>query len=394
MKKITKIYSIFLIFIFLINSVYAININIEPTNVNFDNVLSSGRSEKTILIYTDSEAPIKVSTSIRGELKDWIKITSQTDFSTSKNLPLKLKLLVNPTSNIENKVYNGELIINILNQETPKISTYIGDNTIFIPISLQISNQEIKKVDVKNIIIRDIEEDKPFDVQSTITNLGNKESKIEIEIEIEIENSQGLVDSLLLNYIVIESEDDQIFSDNIDMDLGIGDYIAKIKVTSNEVTIREYNKNFKVLESGSLLKKINLVKVVNDERIHIGDYIRANIYLENVGEVSTFSKFKGKVYLGNSLIQEIESNEIYISIGEVKYVFTEFTPSSIGEYKIVGQIFYEDTATDEKEFTVKVVPESELLEPTPLATQWIIIALLGIVALFIYFRRKTNMKNG
>jgi len=386
MKKITRLMLVFMLSVLLIKIAYAVNVNVEPTSIGFDNILIEGMSEKTLTIYTDSESPIFVSAYITGDIKNWVRLSSSTEFGASKSLPLIIKLTISPPKGIENKAYTGNLMLEVLNEEAPRINTYIGDNVFSIPIDVQVSSVGVNKINVKDLLISDTEVNRPLDIKTTIVNEGNVEAKQDIEVE--IISPEGITDTIRLSYVAPPSEDEQTFNDNINVNLKQGEYQAKINVILDNVVIDEITRNFMVLGPGSLIKKINLIEIRNNDKAHINDKVKINAYFKNVGEVTTFAEFKGKIYSENNLVQNIESDRVYIPTNEVRNVVMEFVPTSIGEYKIVGQVLYEDTITDEKESAIIIIPVTEQLEPVPLATGVFIIVLLGLIILFVYFKKR------
>lgn len=347
------------------NIVNAANMYISPDDIRLTNVLIGGYAEKIITITTDSEVPLEFELSAAGQIKDWIGFSPNTSLKVSKASPLHLKVMVKPPKTAAEGTYSGSLKIYF---EQKQLGT-TSENLFELKISMGITDKIVKQAIVKNIFVKDTEKDHLIDFFIDIANTGNIEVKPTAKVE--IEGKSNIYEEVLLPF----EEKEIVIS--LGNDLDIGNYIAKIAVLLDNVPIIDKFLPFNILEKNSLIRKGTLLYIKNEERIHVNDKVRVDSLFKNTGEISVYTKFKGKIYFDDIIIQEIESEELYAPVNKTITLTSYFVPEKIGLYKIVGQVIYSTTITEEKESIVDVRPKSESLEIIPLAINlWVIFFLI------------------
>ena len=385
----TKICTFCIVFLLAINAVAAVNIDMYPTKLYFNQVLSGGYAEKTITITTDSENALYIIPSISGIIRDWISLSPNTSLRVSKKLPLELKAVVRPPKDTSKGTYSGHISLNIINKKAPEISVD-KETSLILKTVVEITDKEIKKLSVKDIFVSSTEQNHPIDFFITILNEGNKEIKPIVKIN--LENIEFTNEITLLPF-----EEKEAIIDLDIKELELGKHTATISVFLDGILVKDKTSPFTIFEKNSLIRKGILLDISNKERVHINDKIRIDSKFYNIGEVSVDAQFKGQIYFNNGVIEEIESEEVYAPVGKITTLSSYFIPHETGKYKIIGEVYYSNTVTEEKESFVDVLPQSESLEVIPLGVNYAVIVFLIIMLLIvtnIYLRKKVfNQEN-
>jgi hypothetical protein len=364
------------LFLLSVNIVAAINIHISPDEINLANVLNGGYAEKTITITTDSEYSLQITLLSAGQIKDWISFSPNTSRKVSKSSPLALKMIVSPPKTAAEGIYSGSVMA-YFEQKLSEID--YSDSSFELEIVVKITDEIIKQATVKNIFVRDTEENHPIDFFIDVANIGNVEAKPIVRVE--IGGKSDICEEVLLPF-----EEKEIIITSDKYELSIGDYTAYVNILLDNVPIRKEPMSFSIVEENSLIRKGILLDIGNKEKVHVNDRVRIDPLFRNNGQISVYAEFKGKVYFNDTIVQEIESEKLYAPVNKTIILTSYFIPNKIGLHKIIGHVLYSTTITEEKEAIVDVRPSSEPLEVVPLGmTPW------GVLFLIILFLVISNI---
>ncbi len=376
-----------MIFLLLLNFVDASYANINPGNLYFKEVLSGGYAEKTITITTKSDDAIFVTPLIGGMIREWISLEPNVSLKLTRNFPLVLKVVIKPPKNISKSKYLGYIILNTINKEVPKISSN-QETSFVLDTVVEITDKEIKKLTVEYIFVESSEQEHPVDFFIKMHNKGNIKLNPVIELTLEGPSATKKVE-------LLPSEEKETVISLDPNDLKLGEHSANINIFLDDQLIKKETSFFNILKKDSLIRKGIFLGITNKERVHINNRVKIDSYFKNIGEISVYAKFKGNIYFNDVLIEEIDSEQVYVPVGKTVILSSYFIPNEVGLYKITGRLFYAGTTTDEKNSSVNVKPISESLEFIPLEINKAIIVFLIITFLIvtnIYLRKKISNK--
>jgi len=288
-----------------------------------------------------------------------------------------LKVIVRPPKDTAEGVYTGTVLINVLNKQS---EIGYGIVTSQVEMTVELTNQEIKQIKIRNVSIRDTEESHPVDIFVDIANNGNVESKANIRTEIG--------EKLFVHEIALLPFEETEAVININTSLKEGRNYGNITLTLNGTFLGNFIAPFNVLKRASLLRHGKLVFINTEEETEIGRTIDINTYFENIGEISFYAKFKGNVYANDVPEKDIESERAYVPVGKTVVLRSFFTPQNEGLHRIIGHVLYSTTATDEKEAVVDVKEKVPEVIPLRISPTGPLLFILFLIVINIIARKK------
>ncbi len=332
----------------------AVNIGISPASISYPKVLRGGYSERSVLISTDSLEPVDVEVNPSGEIANWLN-TSVKNFNVTKNQPNRLKVIIIPPSDIPNGNYTGFLRFKTISFVNPKEGQAVGTiiPALDLAINTEIVDTEIIQCGVYSFKVQSVEkgDDVVFDLD--ILNSGNVilSPKIKVDIwdkdQIEIVKSQEFKGKKILP-TTSSTISSRMKSENLET----GQYWAEVSAidcySSKLLT-------FDILKEGALKAEGVLLDINVKKNAEIGETVPIIARFQNKGQKEVDAQFRGKVSLGDKIIQILESEKVNVPISEVNRFSFYFTPKNSGKYTISGNVFYSGKKTFESSAIIDVM---------------------------------------
>ncbi|MEM2121705.1 MAG: hypothetical protein QXU20_03570 [Candidatus Woesearchaeota archaeon] len=370
-KKIRTLIFIFLL-IFLNSKIISANIGVSPGVLVFEKMLRDGFQQRTLTITSLSDVSTVVVEKY-GYIKDWINITNTTFNITSKN-PYYLKIIVRTPSDIATGNYTGYLLVK-------KIPTNIGLNTtasaiimsIQIPITVEVIGEEIKSCTATSFNIKNTEVGKNTKLSFYLRNTGNVRLSPRINYLIwDKEQTKIIANETLTAEEIYPSLEGNFEVEIKTNDLSIGQYWIDISIPE---CFASKLLTFDVLEKGALSASGRLLRIENPVWVSVGQTISIKAIFENNGEQDYNAKFKGKIELDDTLVEVLESEELFVRQGETTNFEMFFKPKQEGRYIIRGVVYYANKKTEETFSVLNVKPRK--------AFDWLIIVYALIILIII-----------
>ncbi len=92
--------------------------------------------------------------------------------------------------------------------------------------------------------------------------------------------------------------------------------MANVAVSLGEELLATKDLPFKVLLFGSLTRRGVLQSLTIEGEPFVNSFIKVHANFENTGEIDTMAKFKGEIYHEGMLLDVLESDEMFIEVGE------------------------------------------------------------------------------
>lgn len=381
------------------SSAASFSLGISPSVSVFENVLRGGYAERSFVVSTSSPEPLEIGITIGGQVADWISVDERAfvlDPSSRKAVTVR----VEPPEDVPNGVYPGYIIASA--KPTVDATDVLGSviiTAVEMQIKVQVTGDQIIKFAVPVASVKDTEEGQPIEFVVGIDNAGNTRMTPGIHIDIE-DRTNSVVKSFDYSQTEIKPTTYEEIFIKIPNDLEIGKYTAKISAKVGDEVVQK-SLEFEVLERGSLRLKGELVTIRTDKVwAEVGDVVELTAVFKNTGQLVAPAVFKGKIYLGDNLVDVLEGDEIDVPVGETVELKSFYNPEQPGRYKVVGWVYYSKKVTKERfvilniQQTEEVIEEQPVEEEAPSNTLYLVIVvlLLVIVLLAALMLKDRNVK--
>ena len=386
----------------------AIGIGISPASITIEDAFKGGAYERTITVFNSGDETGTFGLTAEGECADWISFYKEDE----PDIPLteitipgkdKAKVLVkfDIPEDIANADYTSTIYAHSVPGEMAPTEGAAAMAVIRIPseVLIQVTGTQILKGTVKSITTMDIEIDYPLKIKVEFQNKGNVIAKPKIAVGITKAGGGELVDSFVHDETCIKpGEEDTITVEWDTMGRATGDYVANVAVSLGEELLSAKDLPFKVLPFGTLTRQGVLHTLTIEGKPLVNIVIKLAADFENIGEIDTMAKFKGEIYHEGNLLDVMESDEMFVEVGETTKLTDYYKIREPGSYTIKGRVFYAGKETAEKEVSFDVpVPEVEIEtnqneaeagSETPGFEGVFALIAIALVSLFLLFNHK------
>ena len=372
MKLTTAVLTVFLILNLCFTANAGIGLGISPASVTISDAFKGGTYERTITVFNTGDETGAFGLTAEGECADWISFYKEDEPTTpltEVTIPGKGKAKILVKFDIPEDIANADYTSTIYAQSTPEEEEGEGAAAmavIRIPseILIQVTGTQILKGTVKSITTADTEIDYPLKIKVEFQNEGNVIAKPKIAVGITKAGGGELVDSFVHDETGIKPAQEgtiTVLWNTTGRDTE--DYVANVAVSLGEELLASKDLSFKVLPFGSLTRRGVLRSLTIEGEPFINRFIKVHASFENTGEIDTMAKFKGEIYYGGNLLDILESDEMFVEVGETGKLTSYYKTLESGSYAIKGRVFYAGKETAEKVVSFDVpVPEVEIEE--------------------------------
>ena len=373
-----------------------IGLGLSPASITISDAFKGGSYERTITVFNTGDETGNFGLTAEGECAGWISFYKEDAPDTPITeimIPANGKVKVIVKFDIPKDIANADYTSTIYAQSIPMggITEGMGAQAVIrIPsdVLIRVTGTQILKGTVKSITTMDIEIDYPLKIKVEFQNEGNVIAKPKIAVGITKAGGGELVDSFVHDETDIKpGEKDTI---NVEWDTtgrATGDYVANVAVSLGEELLSAKDLPFKILPLGSLTRQGVLHSLTIEGEPLVNIVIKPVANFENTGQIDTMAKFKGEIYHEGNLLDVMESDEMFVEVGETTKLTDYYKITEAGSYEIKGRVFYSGKETAEKEVSFDVpVPEVEISEEEK---KWIpgfeaVLALTAMILMFMF----------
>jgi hypothetical protein len=382
MKRTILIFGIMLI---LINTAFAsfgvsaenMETPIEGVDVFFSKMIRGGYAEKFIHLSSSEAVTISSKITVSDSIAEWVTFEQGTVVDVPQDTDVKLRMIVRLPDNIANGVYNGTITIIAEPKESSGDENTMGVvSGIILRTSIEVTGEQIYAFSVGEISVGNTEFGIPVQISAKIKNNGNVAVKPLVKVSISDNDGREILAYDYKNTTILASESKNIIFAVPSEAIKESQYWANVSFYYEDgKLVKDARITFDVLEKGAFRIKGELVQVINKVWAKVGDVVKIDAIFENQGELITNAKFQGEVYLGDTLVSTITSEQLSVSPGEKVNLTTYFTPEKGGKYLVKGYVVYSEKLSEIKESVINVNSSAS----TPLSsTSLLIISAIGI----------------
>jgi len=393
LKKTILMFGIMLILLNTAFAAFGVSVeNMETpmsgVDVFFSKMIRGGYAERFIHLSSSEPGTITSKITVSGDISEWITFEQGTAIDVPQNTDVKVKMIVRLPETAANGIYNGVVIILAEPKESSEGSYAMSIvSGVSLRTRIEITGEQMYSFSVSEISIGDTEVGIPIKVSAKIKNDGNVAVKPLVKVTISDNEGKEMSSDEYKETTILASTSDEIVFAVPSENLKEGQYWANVSVYYEDGTLaKEARSTFDVLEKGAFRINGELVQVLNKVWAKVGEVVKIDAIFENKGELITTAKFQGEVYLDNTLVKTISSEQLSVSPGERINLTTYFTPEQGGRYVVRGNVVYSEKISETKESIINVNSESAV--PPSAAAVGIVGAVVVAGVLGFKFMRK------
>lgn len=344
------------LFVIMSFEVSASVVGASPSIIRLERMLKGGYAESKITITTSFENPIGAGFSKEGDVANWITFTHDNDFfNVSKSDSYSTGLIIEPPLDTPTGNYTGT--IKITTNELGRVNQGAGSSIlaqVAILLYIEVIGEEVVECRAGAIYTSNSEKNDPFLIHSVVNNDGNVRLRPEIFIEVYDQYETKLMMSKrLLGTEILPTLRKEFFVE-VDHELPVGQYFAKIIFDECDVIKKT---TFDILEKGQISDSGQLIGINSNEFVIANEPMLIVPFFRNNGDRKVLAKFQGEIrnLKNDKIVQVLESEELEVNPTQTIEFKMIYTPTKSGEYQISGRVKYNNKLTfDEKSKIVNV----------------------------------------
>lgn len=386
------------------STVQAIGLGVSPASFTVPDALKGGEYERTITAFNTADDEGDFELSATGPGSEWITFYSAEDPETpvtsihikghdKQRILVRIKI----AEDTANMAYTPTIYVQSVPPELEGAEGAVAQAVLRMPVraTIQVTGTQILKGTVKSIRTANTEIDYPLKIKVGFENEGNVIARPKIEVAVTKAGGGELVDSFVYVHEtgIKPDKTDTITVKWNTTGRATGDYAANVAVSLGEELLATKELPFKVLPFGTLTRQGVLHSLTIEGEPLVNIVIKPVANFENTGEIDTMAKFKGEIYYEGNLLEVLESDEMFVEVGETGKLTDYYKITEAGSYAIKGRVFYSGKETAEKEVSFDVPePEVESSEEEKKGIPGFeaVLALIAMILVFIVRKRRDS----
>ncbi len=365
---------------------------IGPTQIYIPETLRKAEYDTTLFLTNthNQEINISLTTSdeinnmtsfyIRNESQNPIEYIPITYIKIPPNSREKITARIKIPEDLPNGNYSGQIYPKQQSEEEEKEGHVKVDVVFPIKVDFTVIGDERLELSVNRTNVIETEIGYPFYIDITFDNTGNVVATPNIYVTF---TKDGFYQDKIQDTDRIQPG--KISKKTVEWNTTgkiSGRYMAHINITLRDENIHQENISFELLPPGTLNRMGTLEKLEYSGKLEKNSTITITARFRNMGKLETKARFIGEVYLDESLIDTIQSEELRVLPYRSVNLRSYFKITEAGHYKIDGYVVYEGDQTNIStiEFTV-----SEDAYLGPILFPLILISTIGFVIFSISY---------
>lgn len=389
----------FLLIVLLAVPVHAAVIGVNRGVVRYEDVLRGGYAEQTVAVSTDASEPVPIELEPYGEVADWLRFEpAEQERLTSRDDPLRLRIIVEPPPDVANGVYTGNVrVLTGTLIRSGDREGRMGSNiraALNIRLSVEVTGQQRTACRARGFRIIGAEEGEALDLIFEVENTGN----VRIQPEVSITALDQFRERRIAEYSLLTPQQllpttTSRFQEPLIHDLAPGQYWATFSAPpcSGSETI-----TFDVVERGGYADQGVFERLSATSYGETGDILPIEGDFRNIGQRVVTAKMRGSITHQDGTVEKvIDTDQFRIEPGATARFETFFNPQRAGQYTILAHILYNGKVTHERSYILNINGRSfatgQAVSFGSLrhwSTQSVIVVALGLLALVLVRRRR------
>ncbi len=203
---------------------------------------------------------------------------------------------------------------------------------------------------VKDVIVNDVEINRPLHVLVEFENKGNVSAQPVVKAEI-VKDNVSLANIENSDTIILKGTSGVVDLVWDTTGQGTGEYLAGVEVFLGKETLEQGDHTFSILEAGNVNKQGSLEGISLQNEAKANGLLKVLSGFKNSGDVAVSASFLGEVYRNGDLFEVVESDEVLVQPGASCDIASYVTLGEAGEYEICGHVVYDGISTEDRKYT-------------------------------------------
>ncbi|MHA1289010.1 MAG: COG1470 family protein, partial [Candidatus Thorarchaeota archaeon] len=276
------------VFLLIIPLASAVGIGISPVNIYFKDVLKGGYAENKVIVENPTNVKLQYQITVEGETNDWLSFYPGDTFTIPPNSRKEIILIIQPPDDVSPGTYTGRIIVEPVSIPSSVASKYGASIKVgaTADVIVTVTGEENIEYDVDVDISDSLKggSDSSAKLSISYTNKGNVDVTPKIHVDVWDRDQTRIVKSVDFEGEKVKptKEGTQEF-ELLTKDLTHGQYWADITVRIDGKIIKQEMLTFDVRAPGAPIVRGELIHIINDVWVHVGDLVPINAEFENTG---------------------------------------------------------------------------------------------------------------
>lgn len=330
------------------------SLGVTPPEHEVEDAQRGQAYERRVTIQNQFDSPTLVTLEPLGEVGNWTSTEPASGFEIPPRSDASLRLAIRVPGDAANGLHTGFLRIVAEPKAQPSGSGFALRYAVAVVLNVTVGGEAVVRLRWVAVEAANVEVGSAPDVVVRVANEGNVRTAARGEAEVLDASGRPLATPLVATFAeeVIPGETRGIRVP-FERGLPLGSYVARVRAVAPEAFVGE--DPFTVCAPGCVGKEGILRFLEHEPRAEAGLPVKVTAVFENVGTVPIGrAKFTGEVYLEDTLVAVLTSDELVVPVGARANLSSFFTPTQPGTHRIVGKVTYDGFETPPNESILAV----------------------------------------
>lgn len=368
----------------------AFALGLSPASVAVEDVLRGGYAEKKFYVYNTEPETFVFSFKVKGELSEWASVYPQETFVVDSGQKQEINVVIQPPLDAAPGTYEGSLVTTSRPQKTAFVEGAHAEiqTSVVGQLILSVTNSQKPGLSVNSVETNAIEEKMAAFLSFDLTNPGNVRAKPLISVDIADSRGRILKSVSKQNVEILPTRSVSVLMQLPTEDLPQGEYALKISVSLERKQIYSRTLRQKILETGSLSRRGQVLELKVPPWAELGNYARVEAVFRNLGTLASTAKLSGEILVDGKAVAPLSSEEVDVLPGQQVTLTTLYKPERPGRHVVHAAVLFGGKLTDYSDGVINVNSNGRQPAGFSQGAYILLAAIAAACALAYAFRKK------
>ncbi|HYM16528.1 MAG TPA: hypothetical protein VEZ14_13305 [Dehalococcoidia bacterium] len=339
-------------------------IGIYPTLLSFPDTLRGRDYYGTVGVINGGPHDRTYRFETEGDAAAWLSFVTTSDrgatlreISVPAHGSVQVMVRADVPATVPNGQYTGLVRVittgatNAGSSTRPGVGVNLGGE---VSVALAVTGTERVEGQFISASASDVESGYPLRIQSSLVNTGNVQVNPTFDIAFNGFYGNPVDHLVTSDQTLTPNEHKQLIIEWPTSGKPLGLLVARIRVAYGSLDLGTKEVRFNIVPPGTFTRRAELASVRLVNRPQPGELAKITALFKNTGQIQTTGKFIGELYVGDRLIESLQSPEQLLLPGGSGDLEVLAHVVDKGTYTVKGKINYEGRETDVQQVSFKV----------------------------------------